>query len=71
MMTAAQVTTVSPNLRATAIAWLLRQRAALGRRLLISEHIMPDRIRFRLDAEIERLDAALADITGRTKENEP
>ena len=51
---------ISPKLRRFALGWLLRQRAGLRRRLLIS---MPDRLRAKLDAEIERLDATLAEVT--------
>jgi hypothetical protein len=51
---------ISPELRAIALAWLRRERAALARRLQIGA--MPDRIRARLEAEIARLDATIAEV---------
>ncbi len=49
---------VSPAVKAEAIAWLLRERDATARTMA------------KLRAEINRLDATLADITGYDKENE-
>ncbi len=51
---------ISPELRAIALAWLCRERAALTRRLQIGA--MPDRIRAKLEAEIAYIDTCIADV---------
>jgi hypothetical protein len=51
---------ISPELRAIALAWLRREHAALARRLQIEA--MPARIRARLEVEIKRVDATLAEV---------
>jgi hypothetical protein len=50
---------ISPELRHVALAWLLRRREVLSRRLRIS---MPDRIRAKLEAEVAYIDTCIADV---------
>jgi hypothetical protein len=50
---------ISPEMRAIALAWLLRRREALSRRLLIS---MPDRVRAKLEAEVAYIDTCIAEV---------
>jgi hypothetical protein len=58
---------ISPKLRRYALAWLLRKRAALRRRLLIS---MPDQIRWKLEAEIGYIDGCIASVPAQDETQE-